>query len=180
MAGAALLRGRAERESRTSMGQGGIAVARALGAGRSRRTAWPSASEIATLPGTPALRRNQIKLQIALITPLIHVKGYAAPETKAAVERARLLIDQAETLGEPLEDPLLLFSVLYGSYVCKYISFNGNAMRKLACSTVPGAGQEAGNDGSPSDRGPYHGYFPTLHRRCCALPGAFRSSDRPL
>ena len=40
-------------------------------------------------------------------------KGYAAPETKAAVERARLLIDQAEARGEPPEDPLLLFSVLY-------------------------------------------------------------------
>ena len=41
--------------------------------------------QIATLPATPALRREQIKLQVALITPLIHVKGYAAPETKAAV-----------------------------------------------------------------------------------------------
>ena len=28
------------------------------------------------------MRREQIKLQVALITPLIHVKGYAAPETK--------------------------------------------------------------------------------------------------
>ena len=71
-------------------------------------------AQIATLPATPALRREQIKLQVALITPLIHVKGYAAPETKAAVERARLLIEQAEALGEPPEDPLLLFSVLYG------------------------------------------------------------------
>ena len=44
----------------------------------------------------------------------MHIKGYSAPETKAAAERARLLIEQAETLGEPLEDPLLLFSVLYG------------------------------------------------------------------
>jgi class 3 adenylate cyclase/predicted ATPase len=89
-------------------------------------------AEIATLPGTPRLRRDQIKLQIALITPLLHVKGYAAPETQTAVERARLLIDQAEMLGEPLEDPLLLFSVLYGSWVGNYISFNGNVMRKLA------------------------------------------------
>ena len=31
--------------------------------------------QIATLPGTPALRREQIKLQVALITPLLHVKG---------------------------------------------------------------------------------------------------------
>src|SRR5580704_1067512 len=67
---------------------------------------------IATLPATPALRRQEITLQVALITPLIHVKGYAAPETKVAVERARLLIEQAEAVGDPPEDPLLLFSVL--------------------------------------------------------------------
>ena len=73
--------------------------------------------QIATLPATPALRREEIKLQVALITPLIHVKGYAAPETKAAAERARLLIEQAEALGEPPEDPLLLFSVLYAFWV---------------------------------------------------------------
>jgi predicted ATPase len=59
--------------------------------------------QIATLPSTPALRRDEIKLQVALITPLMHVKGYAAPETKAAAERARLLIEQAEGMGEPLK-----------------------------------------------------------------------------
>ncbi len=63
---------------------------------------------IATLPSTPALRRDEIKFQVELITPLLHVRGYAAPETRAAVERARLLIEQAEALGEPPEDPLLL------------------------------------------------------------------------
>ena len=56
--------------------------------------------QIAALPGSTALRREQIKLQVALITPLIHAKGPAAPETKAAVERARVLIEQAEAVGE--------------------------------------------------------------------------------
>jgi class 3 adenylate cyclase/predicted ATPase len=87
--------------------------------------------QIAFLPATPALRREQIKLQVALITPLIHVKGYAAPETKAAVERARLLIEQAEALGESPE-PLLLISVLYGIWVASYIAFDGDMMRNLA------------------------------------------------
>jgi predicted ATPase/class 3 adenylate cyclase len=45
--------------------------------------------QIATLPHTPALRREQIKLQVALITPLIHVKGYAAPETNIRWLRSR-------------------------------------------------------------------------------------------
>ena len=88
--------------------------------------------QIAKLPSTPALRHQQIRLQIALITPLLHVKGYAAPETKAAVEWARLLIGKAEALGEPLEDPLLLFSVLYGLWVGNYVAFNGDVMRELA------------------------------------------------
>jgi predicted ATPase len=88
--------------------------------------------QIATLPGTPALRREQIKLQVALITPLIHVKGYAAPETKAAAEQARLLIEQAEALGEPPEDPLLLFSVLYAFWVAHLVAFNGDVVRDLA------------------------------------------------
>jgi predicted ATPase len=88
--------------------------------------------QIATLPATPALRREQIKLQVALITPLGHVKGYGAPETKAAAERAHLLIEQAEALGEPPEDPLLLFSVLYGFYAASYLAFNGDVLRELA------------------------------------------------
>ena len=88
--------------------------------------------QLGTLPGTPALRREQIRLQVAVITPLIHVKGYAAPETKAATERARLLIEQAEASGEPLEDPLLLFSVLYGVWVGSYVAFSGHALREVA------------------------------------------------
>ena len=88
--------------------------------------------QIATLPGTPALRREQIKLQVALMTPLMHVKGYAAAETKAATEQARSLIEQAEALGEPSEDPLLLFSVLYAFWVANFVAFNGDALRDLA------------------------------------------------
>ena len=62
----------------------------------------------------------------------MHLKGYAAPETKAAAERARLLIEQAEALGEPLEDPLLLFSVLYGLCIANAVAFNGAVLRELA------------------------------------------------
>ena len=71
-------------------------------------------NQIASLPGTPALRREQIRLQVALANALMHTKGYAAPVSKAAVEQAHLLIEQAEALGEPPEDRLLPFSVLYG------------------------------------------------------------------
>src|SRR5262249_22138608 len=73
--------------------------------------------QIATLPSTTALRREQVKLQVAIITPLIHIKGYSAPDTKAAIEQARLLLEQADTLGEAPGDPLALFEVLYGAFV---------------------------------------------------------------
>jgi tetratricopeptide (TPR) repeat protein len=89
-------------------------------------------AQIATLPATRSLRREEIKLQVALITPLFNIKGFAAAETKAATERARLLIEQAEALGEPLEDPLLLFSVLFGFWIANFVAFNGEVLRELA------------------------------------------------
>jgi class 3 adenylate cyclase/predicted ATPase len=90
--------------------------------------------QIAALPPTPALRRKQIKLQVALLTPLMNIKGYAAPETRAAGERARLLINEAEALGEPPDDPLLLFSVLYGFWVASTVGFNADASRNHAAN----------------------------------------------
>jgi hypothetical protein len=51
------------------------------------------------------------------------------------VERAHLLIEEAEALGEPPEDPLLLFSVLYGIWVANYVAFNADVMRELAVSS---------------------------------------------
>jgi predicted ATPase len=89
-------------------------------------------TQIAPLPSTPALRRHQIEFQVALITPLYHVKGPAAPETKAAAEHARVLIERAEALGEPVEDPLLVLSALYGSWVATLNAFDGDLVRKLA------------------------------------------------
>ena len=121
---------------------------RVSGRGSARRWLKPQSSsrvpsdQIATLPGTPALRREQIVLQVALITPLTYVKGYAAPETKAAVEQARLLIEQAEALGEPPEYPLLLFSVLSAFWVTNCVAFNADAVAR-ACGAVPGACREA-------------------------------------
>jgi class 3 adenylate cyclase/predicted ATPase len=89
-------------------------------------------AQIALLPATPALRREQIKLQVALLNALFHVKGYAAPETKAAAEQARLLIEEAKALGEAPEDPLVLFSVLYGFWVANLVAFNSDVCVDLA------------------------------------------------
>jgi hypothetical protein len=43
-----------------------------------------------------------------------------------------MLIEQAETLGEPPDDPLLLFSVLYGFWVGSFVGFNAAASLKFA------------------------------------------------
>jgi class 3 adenylate cyclase/predicted ATPase len=88
--------------------------------------------QIAALPMTPGLRKKEIQLQVALITPLIHLRGYSAPETKAATERAHLLIQQAESLGEAPEDPLLLFSVLFGAWSASAHAFDGNVVPGVA------------------------------------------------
>jgi hypothetical protein len=93
-------------------------------------------SQITTLPSTAELRREQIKLQVGLTNALMHTKGHAAPETKASVECSRTLIDEAQTFGEPFDDPLVLFSVLYGGWVASYIAFDGVALRELAAQCL--------------------------------------------
>ena len=87
-------------------------------------------NQIATLPGTPALRREEIKLQVALLHPIQHVKGQASPECKAAADRVRLLTEQAEALGEPLEDPLLLFAALAALFGANFAALNVDTLER--------------------------------------------------
>ena len=87
--------------------------------------------QLASLPATPALRREQIKLQVGLANTLYHTKGPGIG-TKAAFDQARAMIEHAETLGEHVEDPLLLYSVLYGFFIPKFMNFDGDAACALA------------------------------------------------
>ena len=86
--------------------------------------------QLASLPGTPALRRDQIRRQVGLANALYHTKGFA--ETRAAFDQARVMIEHAEGLGEQIEDPLLLYSVLYGFFIAKFMNFDGDAACALA------------------------------------------------
>jgi class 3 adenylate cyclase/tetratricopeptide (TPR) repeat protein len=114
------------------------------------RAALPEAAEqlnraltlIASLPSTPALRREEIKLQVALITPLMHFRGYGAPETKAAALRARTLIERAEAGGEAPEDSLLLFSVLYSFWVANFNGFHASTVTELAAQFLKRAEEQ--------------------------------------
>jgi len=89
-------------------------------------------SQIETLPSTPALRQAHIRLQATLIHPLINIKGFAARESKAAVECANLLIEEAKARGEPPEDPFLLFTVLGGYWLANVVGGNVEAGRDVA------------------------------------------------
>jgi class 3 adenylate cyclase/predicted ATPase len=89
-------------------------------------------TQTATLAETPALRRKQINFQIGLVNAQMQTKGYAARDTRASLEQARTLIERAEALGEPAEDHLVLFSVLYGFWLTNLVAFNGDALRELA------------------------------------------------
>jgi tetratricopeptide (TPR) repeat protein len=71
-------------------------------------------------------------LQVALVNALMHTKGHAAAETKTSIDQARSLIARVEALGEPLEDPLLLFSILYGFFGTQFVAFNGDVVRELS------------------------------------------------
>jgi hypothetical protein len=87
---------------------------------------------MATLTATSALRQEEIELQVLIISPIMNVNGFASPEAKAATERARVLIEEAEALGEPPENPLMLYSVLYGAWATNVVAFNGDALLTLA------------------------------------------------
>jgi predicted ATPase len=88
--------------------------------------------QVASLPATPAQRREQIQHQVGLANALYHTNGFAAVETKEAFDKARVMIEQAERLGEHIEDPLLLYSILYGFFIAKFANFDGDAVCALA------------------------------------------------
>lgn len=100
-------------------------------------------AQIEALPGTPALRRHQIRVQLDLAHVLIHIKGHASPEMKAAFEKARILIERAEALGEPSDDPLALFAVLYGFWVASRMNFNAAGVKDLATQFLSLAEKQA-------------------------------------
>ncbi len=88
--------------------------------------------QLASLPATASQRREQIKVQVGLANALYFFRGVVTAEFIAALNQARRMIEQAEALGEHLEDPLLLYSVLYGFFIPKFINFDGEAASALA------------------------------------------------
>jgi predicted ATPase len=52
------------------------------------------------------------------------------------------MIERAEALGEHVEDPLVLYSILYGFFIAKFIPFDGDAACTLASQFLELAGQQ--------------------------------------
>ena len=61
--------------------------------------------QIATLPGHASAASRADQTSSCARNALMHLKGWAASDTIAAVDRACALIEKSEALGEPLEDP---------------------------------------------------------------------------
>ena len=89
-------------------------------------------AQIAELPGSAALRREQIRLQAGLISAMMFSRGYTSGTTKAALRQAQALIDRSETLGEPMDDPQPLYIVLEGFFYANHIAPSGGAALEIA------------------------------------------------
>jgi predicted ATPase len=78
---------------------------------------------LSLLDGLPETRERQqleLDIHVTLATALMAVKGYADPETVAALERANRLVTETASVGTPLH-----FSVLYGLWTSTHV---GGAM----------------------------------------------------
>jgi predicted ATPase len=89
-------------------------------------------SQLENLPSSSANRRAKIRTQVAQLAALFHVKGFSAPETKQAIQKARVFIDEAAKVGEEPDDPFLLFLLINGAWATNFTGFNGDAALDLA------------------------------------------------
>jgi class 3 adenylate cyclase/predicted ATPase len=71
--------------------------------------------QVAMLPEGAASDALELELQVALIPPIMVVKGYSAPETKATSERAIALCRQSGQVSR-------IFPALYGQVAYLYVS----------------------------------------------------------
>ena len=96
-------------------------------------------------------------------------------KTKAAIERAEALIEEAEAFGEDLDDPLLLLSVLYGFWTANLFGFNGKNLIEISQRIMALAERQ----GTTFARSP----IPLVRRdrgRCCSVgPFGFLKEPRP-
>ena len=138
------------------MGQSRTAVGGTLGIGRGRGAANPRSRSDRDFANHARASSRADQASGRSHNPTHPRQRLCRAETKAAAERARLLIEQAEALGEPPEDPLLLFSVLAAFWAANYVAFNGDVVCESR-GAVAGARGEAKGDGPAHDRASPYG-----------------------
>ena len=111
--------------------------------------------QIATLPGTPALRREQIKLQVALITPLSMSKDMLRRKPRRLGAGTSADRTSRSTRRASRRPP----AVVFGPLRLLGRELRGVQWRRCAraCGPVPGARREARSDSSAHDRASPHG-----------------------
>jgi class 3 adenylate cyclase/tetratricopeptide (TPR) repeat protein len=122
-------------------------------------------AHFSTLPGTSALRRQQVTLQVALANVQMHTKGYGAPETKASLEQAR-------ELAATIEDAAERNPVYYGLWVGSYIRGELAPMRENAMAFLSSV---AGRQAQPEDVSAFRAFGLT-----CWVEGDFTGAKEHL
>ncbi|QIO64011.1 AAA family ATPase [Rhizobium leguminosarum] len=81
---------------------------------------------------TALQRHDRIRAQIGLANALMYTRGYTSAETKSAFEEAKRLVDETQALEEDTEDKYVIFSVLFGLWAARFVSFQFDAVRDIA------------------------------------------------
>jgi class 3 adenylate cyclase len=128
--------------------------------------------QLAALPDTPALRRQRIALQVALIPPLGQVKGFAASETKAAVEQARFDARTSRSARRAARRPI--------ATVLSPVWLLGRQFRRIqrrrdarAGGAVLDARRETDDTSPADDRTPPPGHVLAIYWRLRGKPNSF-------
>ena len=78
-----------------------------------------------SLPAGAAHTQKALELEVMLGQAMIASRGYAAPETKKTLSRAKMLIDDQT-------DPSKMFAVLYGIWAGHYVGGEATKQRRVA------------------------------------------------
>src|SRR5450432_1232055 len=73
----------------------------------------------------------------------MQTNGFAAQETRASLEEARILMERAEARGEPADDPLALYEFLQGAFLANVAAFSREVARELAAQALALAEKQA-------------------------------------
>ena len=134
---------------------------------------------IATLPGSPALRRKEIELQVALIVPLIHVKGQAAPEIEGGRRAGSLANRTSRSVRRACRRPSALVRGALWHLGRERWGVQWGC-RARACGAVPDARRKTGSASPARGWAPYYGCFFNVYRQSGRESRSLQSSSRAL